>query len=959
MTAARTTRRLPGFRFEAQTPPLAEALPRMDVAVFVGFAASGPLHQPVAVEDAAQFAAVFGEDAPLVWDRQRGETVYAYLAPAVRAFFRNGGRRCWVVRVAARARENYFPVSGLARRRANGELAPALARARSEGSWSDTLRADAALLSRSLIVSRFDSAAEFDVELRAPGEVVAGDVLRLTFENGYAPVVVVYSVTLLTPEATDAASPLGRRVRARVSADAEQWFRQPGSPPVVKKGRAHVLTFDGREREADASVPTDSAWGRGQAAGAGEPVTLDLDLPPSQAPALGSVARVEIGNRLLWLRVDDVRVLRSQGSGPAETVQIAGEAVWVLKNRPAKADMPSSSPVCEKLLFQLRVRRGEADPASISDLGFTYGHPRFWGALPTDKIFYAPDVPGTPGKLGTHIENASHADLWLEAGHPRFPLSGFSEEEDAGRVYLPVLMPTLPRHALGPLKINGQALERDGLAEFGTDLFLDPDLKEVRTADLNSRADFIRYQSARTRPLKGIHAAFGVEEATIIVVPDAVHRGWETAPDESLTPQPSPPRPHPEWWRFLVCDDAKEIPLTEEPPPGQFHLCGMRVIAAPHLQAEEPDAAGTITLSWSGTTGATYTLEEATGPDWVGAETVYEGPNTNVVIYGRSGGDYFYRVRAEADGSSSNWSNSVGVRVRAASGWRSKPTKAFDPAVLLEVQCALLRLCAARGDLFAVLSLPEHYREEDSARHTGLLKPSAGAAVAGKSLIAPLGFDETRALSFGALYHPWLLGAEAEGRAASLRRSPPDGAAAGVLAGRAFRRGAWVAPANEWLRGVVALEPPLGRASWQALQDAQVNVIRREPRGFLAMSADTLSDEADWRPIGVRRLLSLIRRLALREGATYVFEPHNDAFHRLVRRGFERMLGVMFTRGAFAGASHETAFRVVTDSTVNTRRSMEQGHFIVELKVAPSLPLNFLTIRLVQSGDRGLATEER
>src|SRR5687768_8912687 len=104
----------------------------MDVAAFVGFAASGPVHQPVAVEDAAQFAAVFGEDAPLVWDRQRGESVYAYLAPAVRAFFRNGGRRCWVVRVAGRARENYFPVAGLARLRANGELAPALARARSE-----------------------------------------------------------------------------------------------------------------------------------------------------------------------------------------------------------------------------------------------------------------------------------------------------------------------------------------------------------------------------------------------------------------------------------------------------------------------------------------------------------------------------------------------------------------------------------------------------------------------------------------------------------------------------------------------------------------------------------------------------------------------------------------------------------------------------------------------------------
>jgi hypothetical protein len=36
---------------------------------------------------------------------------------------------------------------------------------------------------------------------------------------------------------------------------------------------------------------------------------------------------------------------------------------------------------------------------------------------------------------------------------------------------------------------------------------------------------------------------------------------------------------------------------------------------------------------------------------------------------------------------------------------------------------------------------------------------------------------------------------------------------------------------------------------------------------------------------------------------------------------------------------------------------MEQGSFIVELRVAPSLPLRFLTVRLVQSGDRGFVQE--
>src|SRR5688500_11275535 len=120
MIVGRATKRLPGIRFEAQAPPLSETLPRMDIAVFVGFAASGPLHTPVAIESAAQFAAIFGDDAPLAWDERRGAMLQAHLAPTVRAFFRNGGRRCWVVRVARqragdrnpldRARANYFPI---------------------------------------------------------------------------------------------------------------------------------------------------------------------------------------------------------------------------------------------------------------------------------------------------------------------------------------------------------------------------------------------------------------------------------------------------------------------------------------------------------------------------------------------------------------------------------------------------------------------------------------------------------------------------------------------------------------------------------------------------------------------------------------------------------------------------------------------------------------------------------
>ena len=88
--------RLPGVDCQPALPPEEERL-RMDVAAFVGFAERGPCDLPVVVEDINQFRAVFGADVLLATDQ--GVPVYAHLPGAVAAFFDNGGRRCYVVRV--------------------------------------------------------------------------------------------------------------------------------------------------------------------------------------------------------------------------------------------------------------------------------------------------------------------------------------------------------------------------------------------------------------------------------------------------------------------------------------------------------------------------------------------------------------------------------------------------------------------------------------------------------------------------------------------------------------------------------------------------------------------------------------------------------------------------------------------------------------------------------------------
>ena len=80
--------RAPGVYYEpADPPPRRVAEVRTDIAGFVGVAVRGPLHVPVRVESLTQFETRFG-----------GPTPDGFLHPAVRGFFANGGRTCWVVR---------------------------------------------------------------------------------------------------------------------------------------------------------------------------------------------------------------------------------------------------------------------------------------------------------------------------------------------------------------------------------------------------------------------------------------------------------------------------------------------------------------------------------------------------------------------------------------------------------------------------------------------------------------------------------------------------------------------------------------------------------------------------------------------------------------------------------------------------------------------------------------------
>jgi hypothetical protein len=525
-------RRLPGFRFEVPPPPLGDVLPRMDVAVFVGFAAAGPLHCPVPVDDPAQFAAIFGADAPLVWDAGRGEHVSAYLGPAVRAFLNNGGRRCWVVRTADErmARSNIFPIPGLMQARffENGsvELRPAFARARSEGRWSDAVRIGAALTVQPVVVQApVPAAIGGALTLLGVGAVRPGDLLRLRYlESGLTALVAIDTAkTEIGSPPTPASSEL-----LRLSGRA-LWF-MPAVSTSPPEPATHVTLYTGVEGRSIAligAVDIDEAGA----------IRILLPLKRMDAPPPGALLRID-GAQPIWMLVQAAHEHAGDVLGQP-TVEAVGAGLRWLPVPPAP---PAEIPVCERLRLELHARVGDADPLRLSELDFVAGAARFWGALPTDaQLFDAEESP----------LRDQYSELWRGASAPRFPVAG----DQSIAFTFPLEMQLFPEHFLRPAAPTASALQRDGLARFDASLFLDAGLDDALTANLMARADYIRYLAPNPRKLRGMHAALAVEEATLIAVPDAVHGGWEEFTAAPMPPsQALDPLLRLSWWHAQGCD---------------------------------------------------------------------------------------------------------------------------------------------------------------------------------------------------------------------------------------------------------------------------------------------------------------------------------------------------------------------------------------------------------------------
>jgi phage tail sheath protein FI len=90
----------------------------------------------------------------------------------------------------------------------------------------------------------------------------------------------------------------------------------------------------------------------------------------------------------------------------------------------------------------------------------------------------------------------------------------------------------------------------------------------------------------------------------------------------------------------------------------------------------------------------------------------------------------------------------------------------------------------------------------------------------------------------------------------------------------------------------------------------------------------------------------------------FVFESNHERFREGVAVMLRRLLRGLFERGAFAGATPERSYRVVTDAGVNPRQSVDQGRFVALIQVAPSQPAELITVTLTRSDEGALQVNE-
>ena len=201
--------------------------------------------------------------------------------------------------------------------------------------------------------------------------------------------------------------------------------------------------------------------------------------------------------------------------------------------------------------------------------------------------------------------------------------------------------------------------------------------------------------------------------------------------------------------------------------------------------------------------------------------------------------------------------------------------------------------------------------------------------------------------SYAGFYYPWIMASDP--RTGARKLIPPGGHVLGVYARSDTERGVFKAPANEIVRGALALEYDITDEVQDSLNPKGVNAIRSFPgRGIRVWGARTLTSNALWKYVSVRRLFIFLER-SIYEGTQWVvFEPNDDKLWARVIDTIRLFLRGQWRLGALFGRTEQEAFFITCDRTTMSQDDILNGRLICEIGIAPVRPAEFVIFRIFQ-----------